>query len=256
MNIILIGSDGAMGKVIQSLAPLMNHKVVIGLQATQSDESDLLIVTSFKEMEEQMDRFNIEADVMIDFSTPKLTEELLEFAVKHKLPIMLATTGQTADQEALIHESGKDIAIIDAHNTSIGVNVMEKIVEQMTSILSPLGYDIEIIEKHHRYKQDSPSGTAKMLLDAVKKGMIEEPSIVYGREGTETQRQINEVGVHAIRGGDIVGEHSVIFANNQEVIELTHRAGSKELFARGALSAAEFLAKQCENGIYSMNDIF
>lgn len=256
MNIILIGSDGAMGKVIRTLSPDLHHHVVMGLQAHPSDESDIIIATTFEELDSKMSQLTNKADVIIDFSTPKLTDALLEFAVNHKLPIMLATTGQTAEQEALIEEAAQHIAIIDAHNTSIGVNVMERIVEQMTSILSPLGYDIEIIEKHHRYKIDSPSGTAKMLLDAVEKGMEVDPTIIYGREGNDTQRSSKEVGVHAIRGGDIVGEHTVLFANNQEVLELTHRAGSKELFARGAISAAEFLTQQEQAGIYSMNDIF
>lgn len=256
MNILLIGSDGAMGKVVRSIAPEFNHQVVLGLQAEADLESDIPLATNFEELGEKLNQLSEKPEVIIDFSTPKLTDSIVEFAVNYQLPLMLATTGQTAEQEEKIQEAANKIAIIDAHNTSIGVNVMEKIIEQMTSILSPLGYDIEIIEKHHRYKKDAPSGTAKMLLDAVERGLSEEPSVVYGREGAEAQRQLGEVGVHAIRGGDIVGEHTVIFANNQEVLELTHRAGSKELFARGAISAAEFLAKQTKSGIYSMNDIF
>lgn len=256
MKIILIGSDGAMGKVVINLASELDYTVVAGLQANKQTVTSLPVSTDFNELTELMNQLDIKPDVIIDFSTPKLTDNLLTFALEHNLPIMLATTGQTQEQEALITKAGDQIAILDTHNTSIGVNVMQRVSQQLSEILYPLGYDIEIIEKHHRYKKDAPSGTAKMLLQSVEEGMAESATHIYGREGVGDARNHQEVGMHAIRGGDIVGEHTVLFANNQETIELTHRAGSKELFARGAIAGAKFLKTQSIPGIYSMNDIF
>lgn len=256
MKIILIGSDGAMGKVVYNLSEELDYTVVAGLQATVADNGPFPIATDFDELSAVVDSLKEQPDVIIDFSVPFLTDGLLHFAVKHNLPIMLATTGQTPEQEVKIQQAGEQIAILDTHNTSIGVNVMQKVTQQLSEILYPLGYDIEIIEKHHRYKKDAPSGTAKMLLDSVKAGMTEDAQEVYGREGVGEAREHREVAVHAIRGGDIVGEHTVLFAGNQETIELTHRAGSKELFARGAIAGAKFLKDVKAPGIYSMNDIF
>lgn len=255
MNIILIGSSGAMGRVVTKIAAEEGYTIAAGLEA----ESDAVPVYpaahSFDGLADLITKENIQADVIIDFSTPALTEDMLEFAVKHKLPIMLATTGHTQEQEQAIIESAKHLPILNTHNTSIGINVMQAVLSQLTKSLQPLGYDIEIIEKHHRYKKDAPSGTAKMLLNTIQSEMNHTGSTVYGREGMSDTKASNEIGVHAIRSGDIVGEHSVIFGNNQESIEISHRAGSKELFAKGALSGAAFLIKEAKPGLYSMSDV-
>lgn len=249
MKIILIGSSGAMGKVVVNLVSSMDgYEVIAGIQSDDLDQG-FPYSSDFSKLNDLAQ----EADVIIDFSTPVLTDQVVDFALNNKLPLILATTGQNEEQNVKIEKASQIIPILNSHNTSIGVNVMEEIVQELTKKLYPLGYDVEIIEKHHRYKIDAPSGTAEMLLEAVEKNTGENNEAVYGREGISDQRQHNQIGMHSIRGGDIVGEHTVLFAANQEVIEITHRAGSKEIFAKGAIQAAEFLVKK-ESGLYDMHD--
>lgn len=254
MNILLIGASGAMGQAVIQYVSQTTDRVKVVLQDKPNDQADYQVFTSFEKMGAYLTENRSLVDVMIDFSTPKITDQVVAFAKEHRLPLMLATTGQTEEQEALIKAASQRVAIVDTHNTSIGVNVMEALVAQMTKILYPLGYDIEIIEKHHRYKKDSPSGTAKMILDAVQDNIDENTSVLGGRQGLEYARPHSEIGVHAIRGGDIIGEHTILFANNQETLELTHRAGTKDLFVRGALQAAHFLMT-VEPGLYDMKDV-
>ncbi|MGO4927266.1 4-hydroxy-tetrahydrodipicolinate reductase [Fundicoccus sp. Sow4_D5] len=254
MNILLVGASGAMGQAVIQYVAHTSDQVTVVLQDKPNDQADYQVFTSFEAMGAYLTENRSLVDVMIDFSTPKITDQVVAFAKEHRLPLMLATTGQTEEQEALIKAASQQVAIVDTHNTSIGVNVMEALVAQMTKILYPLGYDIEIIEKHHRYKKDSPSGTAKMILDAVQDTIDENTSVLGGRQGLEYARPHSEIGVHAIRGGDIVGEHTILFANNQETLELTHRAGTKDLFVRGAIQAAHFLMT-VEPGLYDMKDV-
>lgn len=254
MNILLVGASGAMGQAVIQYVAHTSDQVTVVLQDKPNDQADYQVFTSFEAMGAYLTENRSLVDVMIDFSTPKITDQVVAFAKEHRLPLMLATTGQTEEQEALIKAASQQVAIVDTHNTSIGVNVMEALVAQMTKILYPLGYDIEIIEKHHRYKKDSPSGTAKMILDAVQETIDENTSVLGGRQGLEYARPHSEIGVHAIRGGDIVGEHTILFANNQETLELTHRAGTKDLFVRGAIQAAHFLMT-VEPGLYDMKDV-
>lgn len=254
MKILLVGASGAMGQAVVQYVSHTSDQVTVVLQDSPNDQADYQVFTSFDKMGEYVTANRNQVDVMIDFSTPKITGQVVAFAKEHRLPLMLATTGQTAEQENLIKEASQQVAIVDTHNTSIGVNVMEALVAQMTKILYPLGYDVEIIEKHHRYKKDSPSGTARMILDAVQHNIDENTSVLGGRQGLEYARPHSEIGVHAIRGGDIVGEHTILFANNQETLELTHRAGTKDLFVRGALQAAQFLMT-VKPGLYDMKDV-
>ena len=254
MNILLVGASGAMGQAVIQYVAQTSDQVTVVLQDKPSEQAGYLVFTSFEAMGTYLTENRSLVDVMIDFSTPKITDQVVAFSKEHRLPLMLATTGQTEEQERLIKAASQQVAIVDTHNTSIGVNVMEALVAQMTKILDPLGYDIEIIEKHHRYKKDSPSGTAKMILDAVQETIDENTSVLGGRQGLEYARPHSEIGVHAIRGGDIVGEHTILFANNQETLELTHRAGTKDLFVRGAIQAAHFLMT-VEPGLYDMKDV-
>lgn len=254
MKILLVGASGAMGQAVVQYVSHTSDQVTVVLQDSPNDQADYQVFTSFDKMGEYVTANRNQVDVMIDFSTPKITGQVVAFAKEHRLPLMLATTGQTAEQENLIKEASQQVAIVDTHNTSIGVNVMEALVAQMTKILYPLGYDVEIIEKHHRYKKDSPSGTARMILDTVQHNIDENTSVLGGRQGLEYARPHSEIGVHAIRGGDIVGEHTILFANNQETLELTHRAGTKDLFVRGALQAAQFLMT-VKPGLYDMKDV-
>ena len=189
---------------------------------------------------------------IIDFSHPSNLDEMLEFAEKSSIPVLIATTGFTDGEIEKIEKASANAPIIFTYNTSLGVNLLGELVNKMAGSLG-IDFDVEIIEKHHNKKLDSPSGTAKFLLDKVIDGHNDDLSPVYGREGM-AKREKGEVGVHAIRGGSIVGEHSVIFAGEDEIIEIKHEALSKKIFVKGALTGVNFL-KYKENGLYTMKDV-
>lgn len=192
-------------------------------------------------------------DVIIDFSHFSRIENLLKFAESRKIPLVIATTGYSEEIYEKIKKTSGKIPILLSSNMSLGINILEKIIENITPALYP-DYDIEIVEAHHNKKLDSPSGTAEMLSKAVEKACGEVMTKRYGREG-HFKREKNEIGIHSLRGGTIVGEHSVFFCGNDEVIEIKHSAASKRIFAEGALKAAEFLIGK-KAGLYSMQDIF
>lgn len=189
---------------------------------------------------------------IIDFSHPSNLDEMLEFAEKSSIPVLIATTGFTNVEIEKIEKASANAPIIFTYNTSLGVNLLGELVNKMVGSLG-IDFDVEIIEKHHNKKLDSPSGTAKFLLDKVIDGHRDNLSPVYGREGM-VKREKGEVGVHSIRGGSIVGEHSVIFAGEDEIIEIKHEALSKKIFVKGALTGVNFL-KYKENGLYTMKDV-
>lgn len=192
-------------------------------------------------------------DVIVDFSHYSRLDTLLDYAVDRGLPLVIATTGYSDEILKKIENSSKKIPILLSSNMSLGINLLQDILEKITPILYP-NYDIELIEKHHNKKIDSPSGTAKTLLEVIKKNIDEVIEEKYGRVGME-KREKNEIGVHSLRGGTIVGEHSVLFCGNDEIIELKHTALSKKIFAEGALQGAKFIVGK-EFGLYSMKDIF
>lgn len=192
-------------------------------------------------------------DVIMDFSHYSRLDTLLDYAVDRGLPLVIATTGYSDEILKKIENSSKKIPILLSSNMSLGINLLQDILEKITPILYP-NYDIELIEKHHNKKIDSPSGTAKTLLEVIKKNIDEVIEEKYGRVGME-KREKNEIGVHSLRGGTIVGEHSVLFCGNDEIIELKHIALSKKIFAEGALQGAKFIIGK-EPGLYSMKDIF
>lgn len=192
-------------------------------------------------------------DVIVDFSHYSRLDTLLEYAVDRGLPLVIATTGYSDEILKKIENSSKKIPILLSSNMSLGINLLQDILEKITPIIYP-NYDIELIEKHHNKKIDSPSGTAKTLLEVIKKNIDEVIEEKYGRVGME-KREKNEIGVHSLRGGTIVGEHSVLFCGNDEIIELKHTALSKKIFAEGALQGAKFIIGK-EPGLYSMKDIF
>ncbi|CAM3075715.1 4-hydroxy-tetrahydrodipicolinate reductase [Streptobacillus ratti] len=191
-----------------------------------------------------------EFDVIIDFSNHLLTSDILEFAVSKKKNVLIATTGHSSDEVKIIENASKDIAILKSTNTSFGVNALNKIVEYATKILKD--FDIELVEAHHNRKIDAPSGTANTLLDIIDSCFDEKRNRVYGRK--DEKRQENEIGVHSIRGGSIVGEHSVIYAKGDEIIELKHSAMSRKIFSDGAVNVISKLVK-LENGLYNMKDV-
>lgn len=192
-----------------------------------------------------------DVDAAIDFSHPDFFHVVAESIKKYNLPTVICTTGLSEAQVAEITQLGAYAPVLYTRNTSLGVTVLTHIVEQATRLFS--GYDIEIIEKHHNQKVDSPSGTALQLLNVIE-GVRENTKRVYGREGLVGKRDASEVGIHAVRGGSIVGEHTVLFASHDEVIELKHEAFSKKLFAHGAIKAVEYLQNQSK-GQYTMKDV-
>ena len=195
--------------------------------------------------------FDKDCDIIIDFSHFSSLNDILEYAVKNKKPVIIATTGHSKEQAALIEEAAKHIAVLKATNTSFGVTMVNEILSYAAKLLK--GFDIELIEKHHNRKIDSPSGTAETMLEVIQESINEDRDLVYGREGN-SQRTAKEIGVHSVRAGNIVGEHTVIFSRGDEIIEIKHEALSRKMFADGAVDAALKLVNK-KSGLYSMKDL-
>ena len=243
---ILVGACGKMGKNITECAATNDEiKIVAGVDKYNSGMA-YPVFSDFS-------KIDLEADVIIDFSNPALLNELLEFAKSKKLPLVIATTGYNESQIKQIEEASKFIPIFFTFNMSLGVNLLCSLAKRAASILGD-DFDIEIIEKHHNQKLDAPSGTAIMLANALNGVFNDKLKYEYDRHTKRAKRNKNEIGIHSVRGGTIVGEHDVIFAGRDEVITLSHAAHSKQVFAVGALRAAKFIATK-PNGMYSMNDI-
>jgi 4-hydroxy-tetrahydrodipicolinate reductase len=192
-------------------------------------------------------------DVLIDFSTPAGTMAILPVCVQRRIPLLIATTGHTADQRAEIESGAHFTAILTTPNTSLAVNLLMKLVGEAAKVLADKRFDVEIMERHHRFKKDSPSGTALHFAKIVKEAMGQ-THLRHGREGQVGERPANEIGIHALRVGDNVGEHSIVFSTLGETLELNHRAHSRDCYARGALQAAKYLAGR-PAGQYTMNDV-
>ncbi len=250
MKITVNGAAGKMGRLVVKNALEMGHEVVQAFDVREvgKDAGELAgvgkIGTSITQMEE------IAGDVAIDFSVPEATVKLVELAVKSGKKLVIGTTGLSEDQRRVVEGASKKIPIVMSPNFSVGVNVFWKIIETAAKLLKD--YDVEIVEIHHRFKRDAPSGTALKVAEIIKevKGIDE---LVFGRSG-ECPRG-SEVGVFAIRGGDVVGEHFVYFIGFGERIEINHKAWSREIFARGAIKAAEWISEVDEPGLYSMKDV-
>jgi 4-hydroxy-tetrahydrodipicolinate reductase len=192
-------------------------------------------------------------DVVIDFSTPEGTMALLPACVARKIPVVVATTGFTPEQRQRVEEAAHDTAVLIAANTSLAVNVLYKLAAEAGRLLAGRGFDVEIVERHHRFKKDSPSGTALAIARVLQQAMGQ-TELRHGREGNVGERRPQEIGLHAVRVGDNVGEHTVIFSTLGETIELVQKGHSRDCYARGALAAAKFLAAR-PAGRYSMNDV-
>jgi 4-hydroxy-tetrahydrodipicolinate reductase len=246
IKILMVGCSGRMGKAIsQTVDNFENLTIVAGIDRTAENGFQYPIF-------EDISSCTVEFDVILDFSRPDTLESLINFSKNKLTPIVLCTTGYTAEQLNTIKVMSETLPLFRSANMSIGINVVNSILKNISGLLFQ-NYDIEIIEKHHNQKVDSPSGTAILLADTIKDSIPEETKYVYGREGI-AKRDHKEIGIHAIRGGSIVGDHSVIFAGQGEIIELNHTALSREVFAVGALKACEFMnGKQA--GMYSMDDV-
>ena len=244
LRVIISGYSGSMGKVLTKCANEDSElEIVCG---ASKDDLDVPFKTYHK-----MSDVEELADVIIDFSHHSTIDDTLSYAIKTKTPIVIATTGFNEEELEKIKKASNIIPIFHSSNMSLGVNVLVKLVKEAAKSLN--GFDIEIIEKHHNKKLDAPSGTAVMIANGVKE-VLPDSEYIDGRHGRSDKRSSNEIGIHAIRGGTIVGEHTTIFAGHDEVVEIKHSAQSKDIFAKGAIAAAKFLVKQ-EAGYYNMNNM-
>ncbi len=245
MNIILCGACGRMGKNVAELAAETNDKIVCGVDLYPSP-MPFPVYEHFDEIKES-------ADVVIDFSSASGLEERLAFCEKRNLGIVLGSTGYSESDETLIRSFSEKIAIFKTGNLSIGINLLQMFAKKAAEVLGN-SFDAEIIERHHRMKKDAPSGTALMLAKSVNEGFGGGKENVCGRQGIVGARNESEIGIHAVRGGTIVGEHEVMFAGEDEIITLSHSARSRKVFASGALKAAAWLQGQ-PAGLYDMSDL-
>ncbi len=245
LNILLSGANGAMGQMLQSLIrDTENCQVIAGFDRNANDDLDFKVYSDLSTCHEAI-------DVIIDFSHFKAFPQILKFADDRAIPIVVATTGLSAEDLKTIDDASKRIPIFKTANLSLGINLLAKALQDMVVSLED-GFDIEIIEKHHHKKIDAPSGTALLLADAINEKLTKPKTYRYGRQGRDAKRSEDEMGIHAIRGGTIPGEHSVIFAGDDEIIEIKHSALSKKVFAQGALKAARYLVDQ-KPGLYDMS---
>ena len=248
INIIVSGANGKMGRVIESCILARNDcKIIAGVDINTEVYSDFPIYKSITGISNK-------ADVIIDFSHPSALNDVLNYAIKTKTPLVAATTGYSDEQIAQIKDASKLIPVFFTFNMSIGINLLVDLAKKATAILGDQ-FDIEIIEKHHNQKIDAPSGTAIMLANAINETGNNRYKYEYDRHSKRQKRDKKEIGIHAVRGGTIVGEHEVIFAGRDEVITLSHSAMSKDVFAVGSINAAVFLSGKSA-GLYDMSNLF
>lgn len=246
-NILLCGACGTMGRnVIKTALNFDGVKIVAGYDIKSTEEFGFPIYTSLSEIDEK-------ADAIIDFSHPSLTDGILDYAEENKIPVVICTTGLSGEQNAHIKSASQKTAVFYSANMSLGVNLIIDLVQSAARVLED-NFDIEIIEKHHNQKIDAPSGTALAIADAIAETVSYEPEYTYDRHSVRKKRDKAEIGIHSLRGGTIVGEHSVVFAGRDETIEIKHTATSKEVFAVGAVKAAVFVDGTAP-GLYSMKDL-
>ena len=247
VEVILHGCNGRMGQMLSELISKDEEmKVVAGIEPSGEAKNDYPVYKSFDELKET-------ADVIIDFSTASAIDGLLDYCEKTHTPLVLCSTGLSEAQLGRVERLAKVSAVLVSANMSLGINVLLKLLKNVTKTLYENGFDIEIVEKHHNQKLDAPSGTALALAD-VMKDELDDISYKLDRSKVRKKRERNEIGISAVRGGTIVGEHEVIFAGTDEVIEIKHTAYSRAIFAKGAMSAAKFLSGKSA-GKYSMSDV-
>ena len=248
LKIGLCGCNGRMGKVITDIVSQKESmKIVAGFDAYAQKLADFPVYADPHE-------FTGICDVIIDFSNANSLETLLSYCTKTKTPVVICTTGHSKEQLAEIRKASAIIPVFRSGNMSIGINLMMDLLRKAASVLGD-SYDVEITERHHNQKLDAPSGTALMLADAVSEALPYDADYVYDRHERREKRPAHEIGIHSIRGGTIVGEHEVLFAGRDELIEIRHVALSREVFAVGAVDAAAFLGMQKQPGMYDMSDV-
>lgn len=248
VNIIMHGCNGKMGQVISGLAAAdENVNIVAGIDIYDDGHNDYPVFANINDC-------NVKADVVIDFASVKAIDALLDFCEKTKIPVVVCTTGLSEEQIEKVNKVSEKVAVLRSANMSLGINTLFKVLKMVSPLLSDAGFDIEIVEKHHHLKLDAPSGTALALADSINESLPEKFDYKYDRSMDRAKRPVNEIGISAVRGGTIVGEHEIIFAGEDEVIEFKHTAYSKAVFAKGAIQAAKFL-KDKPAGLYTMKEV-
>lgn len=248
VRIIMHGCNGKMGQVITGIVKEdENAQIVAGIDLSDHIKNDYPVFSKISDC-------NVEADVVIDFAATAAVDGLLDFCEEKKIPVVLCTTGLSDQQLDRVQQVSKNTAVLKSANMSLGINMLLKLLKEVTGILAPAGYDIEIVEKHHNQKVDAPSGTALALADSINEALDNSYDYKYDRSQERKKREKKEIGISAVRGGTIVGEHEIIFAGTDEVIEFKHTAYSKAIFAKGAVQAAKFLAGKGP-GMYDMADV-
>ena len=247
-KMLLVGCNGRMGKVITELAAGdADIEISAGVDVAGECAGKYPVVSSFDEVA-------ADVDVIVDFSSPIVFDAMLDYALANKLPVVVCTTGLSEEQIARLDSAVEQIAVLRSANMSLGVNLLIKLVKEAAQTLAKAGFDIEIVERHHNQKKDAPSGTALALADSINEGLDNAYEYVYDRSDRVQKRDPKEIGISAVRGGNIPGTHEVIFAGMDEVVELTHLAYSRSIFGKGAISAAKFLAGKSPK-FYSMADV-
>ena len=247
-RVIMYGCNGKMGQTITRLIEEENDvEIVAGIDVCDTVKNSYPVFQNIADCD-------VEADVVIDFSSPVCTDALLDWCADKQVPVVECTTGLSEAQLAKIKETSAKVAVLKSANMSMGINLLEKLLKEAAGLLAEAGYDIEIVEKHHKLKKDAPSGTALALGDAINEGLSEKYEYVFDRSQRSIPRPQKEIGFSAVRGGTIVGDHDVIFAGEDEVITFSHRAYSKAVFGKGAVQAAKFLCGK-QPGFYDMSDV-
>lgn len=248
IKMILSGCNGKMGQAITRLcAERTDISIVAGFDMNAAKRADYPVYADPME-------YAGEADVLVDFSNVSALGYLLDYCTQKGVPCVLCTTGYVEEQLVQISHASERIPIFRSGNMSLGINLLLQLVKKASAVLGE-NFDVEIIEKHHRSKVDAPSGTALMLADAAAAALPHDSEYVYDRHNVRQRRSREEIGISSVRGGTIVGEHEVIFAGTDEIVELKHTATSRDVFANGALAAAVFLAKTEKPGMYSMDNV-
>ena len=248
VKILMHGCNGKMGRMITEIVKNEEDAVIAaGVDKFTGIPNDSPVF-------EEIAQCDVDVDVVIDFSNAGAVDELLDYCVKKSLPVVLCTTGLSDEQLKKVDECSEKIAVLKSANMSMGINLLLKLLKDAAKVLAPAGYDIELVEKHHNQKLDAPSGTALALADSINEAMGNEYEYVYDRSQVRKKRDAKEIGISAVRAGTIVGEHEVIFAGTDEVIEFKHTAYSRSVFAKGAVEAGKFLAGQ-PAGMYDMGDV-
>ncbi|MEY8427231.1 4-hydroxy-tetrahydrodipicolinate reductase [Lachnospiraceae bacterium 46-15] len=248
IKIIMHGCNGHMGQMISGLVKEdPEAEIVAGIDICDNRQNDYPVFTDIRTC-------RVEADAVIDFASSKAEDALLDYCAERKLPVVVCTTGLSEEQIQKVKDTSGKVAVLRSANMSLGVNTLLKLLKEAAKVFAPAGFDMEIVEKHHKYKVDAPSGTALAMADSLNEALDNAYVYKYDRSQERKARDAKEIGISAVRGGNIVGEHDVIFAGTDEVITFSHTAYSKAVFGKGAIQAAKFLAGKAP-GLYDMSDV-